>query len=503
MVATLVHQGIPSCPPEASLTPDHRQAPMIEALRAYQCASTVSFATPGHKHGAGFDPEVRALLGPDLGAADVWLNTADHDAALSAAETLAAAAWGADRTFFLTNGSSGGNHAFLLAALAPGDEVIVGRDLHQSLLTALTLTGARPVYVAPRLHPELGVGIGIDPAELETALAAHPAAKLVAVVSPTYWGVACDVAALVDVAHRHGVPLYVDGAWGPHFGFHPAFPASPLAGGADAAVTSPHKLLTGLSQAAMLHVQGERVDAARVASTVVMTRTTSPLLPILVSLDACRRQIALGGEVMLERAVTLAETARRRLRAIPGVDLVAADRLGLPPHRVDPTRLVIDVAGLGYTGIAAERVLRDHHAIAPEMSDLLGLVCLVTPGDSRDTIDRLIAAVAALAGERRPALSAPASLRSAAAAIAPGAQALTPREAFFAPTRLVTLPEAVGAVAAEPVTPYPPGIPVLTPGEIVSAEKVDYLCAALAAGIQLRGPADPALRTIRVVGGRW
>jgi lysine decarboxylase len=206
---------------------------------------------------------------------------------------------------------------------------------------------------------------------------------------------------------------------------------------------------------------------------------------------------------MLEHAVTLAETARRRLRAIPGVDLVAADRLGLPPHRVDPTRLVIDVAGLGYTGIAAERVLRHHHAIAPEMSDLLGLVCLVTPGDSRDTIDRLIAAVAALAGERRPALSAPASLRSAAAAIAPGAQALTPREAFFAPTRLVTLPEAVGAVAAEPVTPYPPGIPVLTPGEIVSAEKVDYLCAALAAGIQLRGPADPALRTIRVVGGRW
>jgi arginine/lysine/ornithine decarboxylase len=499
MVATLVHQGTSPSPPEAIPAHDHRRAPIVEALRAYQRSGTVSFATPGHKHGAGFDTELHALLGPDLGAADVWLNTADHDAALSAAEDLASAAWGADRTFFLTNGSSGGNHAFLLATLAPGDEVIVGRDLHQSLLTALTLTGAHPVYVAPRLHPELGVAVGIDPADVDAALAAHPAAKLVAVVSPTYWGVASDIAAIADVAHRRGVPLYVDAAWGPHFGFHPTFPASALACGADGAVTSPHKLLTGLSQAAMLHVNTARVDAARVASTVAMTRTTSPLLPILASLDACRRQMALGGEPLLERALTMAEIARRRLRAIPGVDLLDAERLGLPPSRVDPTRLVIDVAGLGYTGIAAERVLRGRHAVAPEMSDLLGMVCLVTPGDYHASIDRLVGAVSALASEGRSPLAPPASLRSAAAAIAPGTQVLTPREAFFAPARSVPLWDAVGEVAAESVTPYPPGIPVLTPGEIISAAKIEYLCAALAAGVHMHGPADPMLETVRVV----
>jgi arginine/lysine/ornithine decarboxylase len=343
------------------------------------------------------------------------------------------------------------------------------------------------------------VGVGVDAADVEAALAAHPEAKLAAVVSPTYWGVASDVAALAGAAHRRGVPLYVDAAWGPHFGFHPALPASALAGGADGAVTSPHKLLTGLSQSALLQVRDGRVDAARVASAVAMTRTTSPLLPILASLDACRRQMALAGEALLERALTMAEIARRRLRAIPGVELLDAERLELPSWRVDPTRLVIDTAGIGYTGIAAERELRARYGVAPEMSDQLGMVCLVTPGDYHAGIDRLVTAVSALASEGRPALAAPASLRSAAAALDPGVQALTPREAFFASARSVPLREAIGEVAAESVTPYPPGIPVLTPGEVVTAEKVEYLRAALTAGVHLRGPADAMLATVRVV----
>jgi arginine/lysine/ornithine decarboxylase len=231
-----------------------------------------------------------------------------------------------------------------------------------------------------------------------------------------------------------------------------------------------------------------------------MTRTTSPLLPILASLDACRRQLAVDGEALLDRAVTLAEDACRRLKALPGVDLLDATRLGLPSRHVDPTRLVIDVAGLGLTGIAAERALRHRHAIAPEMSDLLSVICLITPGDSPARVDRLVAAVSVLAAERGPSLSAaPASLRSVAAAIAPGVQALTPREAYFAPTRSVELPEAVGTIAAEPVVPYPPGIPVLTPGEVVSRDKVDYLCAVLKEGLHVRGPGDPTLRTLRVV----
>jgi arginine/lysine/ornithine decarboxylase len=500
MVTLLARPEAPSRLRSPGPAPDQWRIPIVDALRAYQLAGTVSFSTPGHKHGAGLDPALRSLLGTKLGAADVWLNTVDHSAAVADAEELAAATWGTDRSFFLTNGSSGGNHAFLLATVAPGDEVIVGRDLHHSLLTALILTGARPVYVAPRLHPELGVGMGIDANTVADALVTHPGARLVAIVSPTYWGIASDIAAIARMTHSHGVPLYVDAAWGSHFGFHPALPCAALAAGADGSVISPHKLLNGLSQSAVLHVQGRRVDAARVATAVAMTRTTSPLLPILASLDACRRQLAVDGEALLDRAVTLAEDARRRLQALPDVDLLDAARLGLPPRHVDPTRLVIDVAGLGLTGFAAERALRQRHAIAPEMSDLLSVICLITPGDSPARVDRLVAAVSALAAERGPALSAaPASLRSAATAIAPGTQALTPREAYFATTRVVPLAEAVGAVVAEPVVPYPPGIPVLTPGEIVSPDKVAYLCAVVMEGMHIRGPADPTLRTVRVV----
>ena len=478
---------------------DHRRAPLLETLHAERLAALAPFATPGHKGGAGAGRELRGLIGDDVFAADVWLQTEAHARAARAAEGLAAATWGADRSYFLVNGATGGNHAALLAMLAPGDEVVIGRDVHQSLLTALILTGARPVYVAPRLHPESGVGLGVAASDVAAALEAHPAAKLVALVSPTYWGVAADVGAIAAVAHGRGVPLYVDAAWGAHLGFHLGLPPSPLAAGADAVVVSPHKLLSGLSQAAMLHVRGPRVDAERVAAAVAMTQSTSPLLPVLASLDACRRQMALAGEDLLGLALELAEVAKRRVGALPGLAVRDAAALGLPAWRHDPTRLVVDVRGLGMTGFEAERALRERFGVAPELSDLDGVVCLVTLGDTPESIDRLVDAFVGLAEERAPRRR-PLAVRCAeAAAFLPGCQEMTPREAFFAPCRAVPLAEAVGAVAAELVVPYPPGIPVVVPGEVVTAAKVASLREGLALGIRLRGAADPGLRTMRVV----
>nr|MBA2519292.1 DegT/DnrJ/EryC1/StrS family aminotransferase [Chloroflexia bacterium] len=474
--------------------------PVLDAVRAYQHAGTMPFSTPGHKLGAGTSDELHDLLGPGVFAADIWLNTAAHDTAVRDAEALAAATWGAGRTFFLVNGSSSGNHAFLLATLSPGDEVVLGRDIHTSLLTALILTGARPIYVAPQLRPELDLGLGPDPAAIAAALNAHPAAKLVVLTSPTYWGITADVAAIAAVAHARGVPLYVDEAWGPHFPFHPNLPPSAIASGADGAVTSPHKLLAGLSQAAMLHAGGPRVDLARLATVVTLTQTTSPLLPILASLDACRQQMAARGEALLDRALALAGSASHRLQRLPGVTVLDAARLGLPPWRHDPTRLVIDVQGLGLTGFEAERRLRQHFGLAPEMSDLLGVVCLITIGDTEASVDRLVAAFAALAaGRRPPRRPGPGNMRSMGEIVAPGRQALTPRDAFFAPTRLVSLAEAAGEVVAELVVPYPPGIPVVAPGEVVTAAKVDYLRQVVARGGLVRGVADPTLRTLRIV----
>jgi arginine decarboxylase len=268
MINTIALAPAPTRCRLGNTTAGQHRAPIIEALQAYEKANTTPFSTPGHKGGESLDADLRRLLGSQFCANDVWLNTADHDRGVRRAEELAARTWGADRSFFLVNGSSSGNQAFLLANVRPGDEVIVGRDLHQSLLAALILTGARPVYVSPRLHSSLHVGLGVFAEDVTAAMDAHPAAKLLALTSPTYWGVASNLREIVAAAHARDVAVYVDEAWGPHFGFHPGLPPSAMSCGADGAVTSPHKLLTGLSQAALLNVRGPRVDAARVGSAV-------------------------------------------------------------------------------------------------------------------------------------------------------------------------------------------------------------------------------------------
>lgn len=482
---------------------DHRRAPLVEGIRRFREHSIVPFSTPGHKRGQSVDDEFRSLLGLGAFASDIPLgggidDTHFRDDSLARAEHLGADLWGADRSFYLVNGSSAGNHAFLLATLRPGDEVIVARDLHKSLLVALILTGARPVYIAPRLHPELNVGLGIAAADIDAALQAHPQARLVALVSPSYCGVPSDVGAIADVVHRRGVPVFVDEAWGPHFHLHPDLPPSAMSSGADGSVISTHKVLGSLTQAAILHVQGARVDQGRVAAAVGMMQTTSPAATILASIDGCRRQMALHGRELLDQAIALAHDARARLQALPGIDVLDAGRLGL--SLLDPTKLVIDVHRLGLTGFEAEAILRQRFGVQPEMSDLVGLVCLITVGDTVETVERLVAAVTVLATER-PAASGEAGMhaRSSGAVIAPGVQALSPREAFFAPARAVPPAAAIGEVSAELVIPYPPGIPVLAPGEVISADKIAYLRDAAAHDMYLSGPADPTLQTVRIV----
>ncbi|MCC6313011.1 MAG: aminotransferase class V-fold PLP-dependent enzyme [Thermomicrobiales bacterium] len=483
---------------------DHHQAPLLDALRRYAEDGVVPFSTPGHKGGRSMDAEFRDRFGSVLLAGDVPLGGGIDDThfsrgVLEAAEALGAAAWAADRTFYLVNGSSAGNHAFLLATLRPGDEVIVGRDMHKSLMVALMLTGAVPIYVEPQLHPELSVGLGIRPESIAAALDAHPEARLVALVSPSYCGVPSDLARIAAVAHERGVPVYVDEAWGPHFHFHPALPPSAMASGVDGAVASTHKILGALTQSAVLNVAGNRADPQRIASAVGMAQTTSPSVPILASIDACRRQMALEGEALLDRAIALASEARRRLQALPGIGVLDAETLGLDQY--DLTKLVIDVVGLGLTGHEVEAILRRRFAVQPEMSDLVSVICLVTIGDDDSSIARLVDAFTRLAHERSETRRSggSAELRSSGAAIASGAQAMSPRAAFFSPALAVPLERSVGAVSAELVIPYPPGIPVLAPGDVITADKVAYLRDGVARGVHLSGPADPHLATIRVV----
>ncbi len=270
-----------------------------------------------------------------------------------------------------------------------------------------------------------------------------------------------------------------------------------MSSGIDGAVSSIHKVLGGLTQSALLNVQGRLVDPDRVRTTVGMAQTTSPSVPILASIDAARRQMALHGQDLLDRAIALAAEARRRLQVLPGVSVLDAERLGV--NAFDLTKLVIDVDGLDLTGYETERALRERFGLAPEMSDLVGIVCLVTIGDTQDSIDRLVDAFATLSREHHHGDDQRRNSRSSGSIVSPSTLAMTPRDAFFAPSRAVSLEAAIGEVSSELVIPYPPGIPVLAPGEIITAEKVAYLREGASNGMYLSGPVDPELRTIRVV----
>lgn len=478
---------------------DQRLAPLVDAIERYRSRATVSFHCPAHRGGQAADDSLRDLVGERMLSADVWLDPAEQHRVLREAEDLAADLWHADRAFFLGNGSSGGNHAALLATLGPGDEVVVARDAHISTHTALVMTGARPVWVAPALHARHDVGLGVTPESLAATLRSHPAARLVVLVSPTYTGVCADLAALVRVAHDAGAAILVDEAWGAHLPFHSRLPIDALSAGADAVVTSTHKLAGSLSQSALLLVRSGRIDVDAVATAVRVTATTSPLLPLLASVDSCRRRLALDGPATLDRALTGAARLRSVLDAQPGARVLRAADLGLAAHRVDPLKVVVDVTGLGRSGVEVERLLRERYAVAVEGSDLRRLFLVATDDGGPTDLTRLVEGLRGLARRVSVVQRSGASIRGA---LAPRPQASTPREAYFARRESVGLAASVGRIAAELVTPYPPGVPVLVPGEVIDAEQVAYLTMATKAGVHIHGAADPTLAGVQVVARR-
>lgn len=484
---------------------DHTRAPLAEAVRAYRDEGMVPFTTPGHKRGRGIASETAHDLGAEAFRNDIPVASGVDDThttrdVLGQAERLAADAFGARRSFFLLNGSSIGNQVALLATAGPGDEVLVARNVHKSIMAALILSGARPVYVRPRYDPDLEVAHGLDPADLSAALDAHPGARAAIVVSPTYFGVASDLPALADLCHAHDLPLLVDEAWAPHFAFHPDLPPSAMQAGADLGVASIHKLLTGFTQSAILNVQGERVDAALVARWLDLLQTTSPSAFILASIDACRRQMALHGRELLEYTLGLGDMARARLNALPGVSVLGREVLGRPGvAALDQTKLVIDVRNAGLSGYDADTWLRDYDHITVEMSDHRRVVALLSIADTEQSVGALLDALTRLARvaphyQQAARVPAPRDLTALEAE-----SALTPAEAFHAPARYVPLAQAAGEISADVVTPYPPGIPILAPGERVTRPIVEYLRAGLAAGLHVTGAADPTLATLRVV----
>lgn len=420
---------------------------------------------------------------------------------LARAQELAAQTYGAARSFFLVNGTTVGIHA-LLMALGEQRKVIVPRHAHRAVLGGLILSGADPEYLAPGIIEEFGIAGGIGAGQVRQALTACPAAAAVLAVRPSYYGLAEELAGLVQVAHDAGKPLLVDEAHGAHLRFLRRLPQDAMAAGADATVQSVHKMGGSLTQSSWLHLgSGDLLGPDAVAGALNILQTTSPSYLLLASLDLARLQLDLAGADLLEKTWQMASETGRRLAAVGGLQVLSEEHLAGSGCSLDPTKLVVSVSGLGLTGYQAAALLAERYNIYVEMSDLINVVVFFSSANTQADCDALVRALQDMAQrERRSAggAQAPASVWPRLPSAAP-AKRMRPRDAWFAATQRISPEQARGRISAEMVAVSPPGIPVLCPGEEITPVVQEYLEAVRELSIPCQGPSDSTLKSIKVV----
>ncbi|MGZ0085086.1 aminotransferase class I/II-fold pyridoxal phosphate-dependent enzyme [Geobacillus sp. YF-1] len=479
------------------------ETPLFTGLLEHIKKNPVQFHIPGHKKGAGMDPEFRSFIGENALAMDLInigpLDDLHHPRGMiKRAQELAAEAFGADYTFFSVQGTSGAIMTMVMSVAGPGDKIIVPRNVHKSVMSAIVFSGATPIFIHPEIDKELGISHGITPQAVEKALRQHPDAKGVLVINPTYFGIAGDLKKIVDIAHAYGVPVLVDEAHGVHIHFHERLPLSAMQAGADMAATSVHKLGGSLTQSSILNVREGLVSAKHVQAILSMLTTTSTSYLLLASLDVARKQLATKGRELIDNAIRLADWTRRQINEIPYLYCVGEEILGTEAvYDYDPTKLIISVKELGLTGHDAEQWLREAFNIEVELSDLYNILCIITPGDSEREAGLLVEALRRLSAQ----FSHQAEEGVKPKVLLPDipALALTPRDAFYAETEVVPFRESAGRIIAEFVMVYPPGIPIFIPGEIITEENLNYIETNLAAGLPVQGPEDDTLQTLRVI----
>ena len=483
---------------------DQKSAPLVEALTAIERRPLIGFGAPGHNQGAVIPSGLRSLLGKRAFRADVLTpkgldDRTEGTLALQRAHEIAAEAWNADFCRFVTGGSTQSLHTVMAAVAGPGDTILIAANAHKAERTYALATGLDVGIVPVQVDQSWDIEHGVTPDALRASLAQHPAAKAFVLVSPTYYGVTSDVAALATICHEHGIPLIVDAAWGGAFAFCEALPDDPLTKGADAAVYSAHKTMGALAQGSIIVAKGDRLDRQRLWMAYELFETTSPSVPILASLDATRRDHALRGEQMWRDVVALADHARDTIAAI--APLRVLDRDDLPAGAdLDRTKILVDVSALGVSGYAIDDWLFAEHRISIGLSDARHLLAVISLGTTRsdiralergltDLVERLAADPAML-----PPLAAPPGIQTLSVAMA-----MAGPESIAGPVEMVRYEEAAGRIAAEMIAPAPPGVPRLVPGQRISPDHVAWLVAQRDAGAFIMDPVDPAGATIRVV----
>lgn len=473
-------------------------APIYEALRKFRRMRVVPFDVPGHKRGRG-NMELTEFLGEDCMNVDVNsmkpLDNLCHPVSvIKDAEELAAEAFGAAHAFFMVGGTTSAVQSMIMYACKSGEKIIMPRNVHRSAINALILTGAIPVYVDPDCNNELGIPLGMSVSQVEKAIRENPDAKAILVNNPTYYGICSDIRKITELAHANNMLMLADEAHGTHFYFGENFPVSAMAAGADIASASMHKSGGSLTQSSFL-LMGKRINADYMRQVVNLTQTTSASYLLLSSLDISRKRLALSGREIFEKTVQMAEYAREEINSIGGYyafsrELVNGDSV----YDFDVSKLSVHTLPIGLAGIEVYDLLRDEYDIQIEFGDIGNILAYISVGDRTRDIERFISALAEI--KRRFGKSGTGMLTQEY--INP-VVAETPRRAFYADKKSLPLDEAAGHVCSEFVMCYPPGIPILAPGELITPQIIEYIKYAKEKGCQMTGTEDINIERLNVL----
>ncbi|MBP2032449.1 arginine/lysine/ornithine decarboxylase [Clostridium algifaecis] len=481
---------------------DQNETPLFDALMEYVNRNTIPFHVPGHKKGVGADTEFKNFMGENPFKIDVTVfklvDSLHHPTGpIKKAQELAADAYGSDAAFFSIHGTSGAIQAMIMSVVTSGDKIIIPRNVHKSITAGIILSGAVPVYMQPELDKRVGIAHGVTPETVSKTLEENKDAKAVLIINPTYYGVATDIKKIADIVHSYDIPLIVDEAHGPHLGFNEKLPMSSMEAGSDMCCQSTHKIIGALTQASLLHVNSNRIDVRRVQQVLSLLQTTSPSYILMASLDCARRQIAIHGEDLLNKAISLSNYARSEINKIPGLYCFGEEILGNKGvYSLDPTKMTITCRDLGITGYDLDMILSNKYHIQMELSDIYNVLAVGSFGDTKENIDALLSALKEVSSEyfgntskKSDFLDVPDIPK----------QVEIPRDAFNSQKKSVFLKDSVGMISGEFLMAYPPGIPILCPGEEITQEIVDYVRQLKDIGLYVQGTEDPEVEYIKVV----
>jgi arginine decarboxylase len=483
---------------------DHNRAPLLDALGEYHRLDRYGFTPPGHRQGRGIDRRVLDVMGlepfrDDLLASSGLDDRSSSNGYLQQAEQLMADAVGAEHAFFSTCGSSLSVKAAMLATAGHDGHLILGRDAHKSVVAGMIFSGLQPCWLRPNWDAGLHLAHPPSPEQLAEAWERCPRAAAALIVSPTPYGTCADIKTMAEICHERDKPLIVDEAWGAHLPFHNELPTWAMDAGADVCVVSVHKMGAGFEQGSVFHVQGGRIDFPHLSACADLLMTTSPNVLLYAAIDGWRRQMVEHGSDLLQTALELASRVRGKISPLPGLRVLEAELISEEPSReLDRLHILIDVSGLGISGYQASDWLREHERIDMGLSDHARILATISIADDEATAGRLLRAL----GRLIDAASELPDPRPVQIPDPPELELETvnrPRDAFFSPFEDIKARDAIGRIAAEQITPYPPGVPVVVPGERINQAVIDYLLSGLEAGMVLPDPADPGLKTIRVM----